>query len=78
MSPKGLSKKHLSKVPNLPGPLAYWDDTKIALTSLLGPATPSDSTKFYNPPWCALDPNGIGNEGFDCVSWGHLPSYLAI
>ena len=78
MCPKELSKKYLSEVPILPGPLAHWDDTKITLTSFLGPVALDDSTKFYNPLWCALGPSGIHNEGFDCTSWGHFPSYLTI
>ena len=71
-------KRHLSGAPNLPGLLAHWDDTKIASASLLGPATLGDSARFYSPLWCALGPGGIGNEDFDCTSWGLLPYYLAI
>ena len=60
--------QHLFDVPILPSPLAHWDDTKIALTSPLRLATPGESTKSYNPLWCALGLGGIGNEGFDCTS----------
>ena len=71
-------KRHLSETLNLPGPFTHWDDTKIALASPLGSVALDDSTRFYNPLWCAFGLGGIGNEGFDCTSWGHLPSCLAI
>lgn len=50
----------------------------VALTSLLGPAGPNDPKDFCNLPWCAPDPDDIGNKGFDCVLRGFRPSYLAI
>ena len=51
--------KHLSKILILPSPLAHWANIKIAFTSFLWPAAPSDTAKFYNLLWCALDPGGI-------------------
>ena len=68
MCPKELSKKHLSEVLILPGPLAHGDDTKITSTFLLGPVDLGDSTKFYNLLWCALGLGGISSEGFNCAS----------
>ena len=68
MCPKELSKKHLSEVLILLGPLAHGDDTKITSTFLLRPVDLGDSTKFYNLLWYALGLGGISSEGFNCAS----------
>ena len=71
-------KKHLFGDSNLSTPLGHWNGAKAASTFLLGPAGPNGITNFYSPPWCVLSPDGIGNKGSGCASWGFQPSSLAI
>ena len=71
-------KKHLSGDPNLSAPLGHWNGVAAASTSLLGSAGPDGPTNSCNLLECAPSPDGIGNKGLGCVSWGFQPSCSAI
>ena len=71
-------KKHLFEVLNLFGSPGYLNDAKATPTFLLGPAVLNGPTNFYNLSKCVPSPDGIGNKGSGCASWGFQPFCLAI
>ena len=58
------SKKYLSKIPTLSGPLAHWANIETSLTFHLWPAIPDNSTKFCNLLWCVLTLGGIAMKAW--------------
>ena len=61
-------KKHFPEALNLFDFPNYWNDARVALTSLPGLVGLDGPTSFYNPQQCVHDPNDIGSKGFDYAS----------
>ena len=58
--------------------VGHWNDVGDDLIFPLGPAGPSGFSGSCSLQWCAPVLGGTDSIGSGCISWGLLPSYLAI